>query len=54
MNDGEEKGHRARGLKAAGEQAGELGFILKALGSHRGVGKIPQAARLGKDPRGQD
>lgn len=50
----EEEGYRARGLQATGEQARECAFILRALGSHGGVGKVPHAARLTKDPRGQD
>lgn len=50
----EEGGHRAPGLKVAGEQAGELGFTPRALGSHGGDRKIPQATRLGKVPRRQD
>lgn len=52
MNDREKKGHRARGLKAAGEQGGELGFILRALGSHRVLGRslrLPDWGRIQGD-----
>lgn len=45
----EKEGHRAPGLKAAGEQVGELGFILRVWGSRKELGRplrLPDWGRI--------
>lgn len=45
----EEKGHRVPGLKVAGEQAGELGFILRALEALGRSLRLPDWGRIQGD-----